>query len=104
MPAASYANPGCFPASPKAATLQAMLKGFGATQAALVIICLRSNEIAWGAGKLWRTYMTLTDVEVIFRNSASACGRCFTTPNNTPRDIRSSQFWRVNWFRPFVSV
>jgi hypothetical protein len=30
------------------------------------VYCLRSNEISWTEEHLWRTYMTLTDLESVF--------------------------------------
>ena len=29
---------------------------------------MRSNELTWDAEQLWRTYMTLTDLEAVFRS------------------------------------
>ncbi len=38
------------------------------------VYCLRSNELAWDADALWRTYTTLTDVEAVFRSLKSELG------------------------------
>ncbi len=35
---------------------------------------LRSSETDWGAEKLWRTYMMLTDLEAVFRSFKSELG------------------------------
>jgi transposase len=38
------------------------------------VYCLRSNEIAWDAQTLWRTYTMLTDLEAVFRGLKSELG------------------------------
>lgn len=38
------------------------------------VYCLRSNELAWDAEKLWRTYTMLTDLESVFRSLKSELG------------------------------
>lgn len=38
------------------------------------VYCLRSNELNWDAERLWRTYMTLTDLEAVFRSLKSELG------------------------------
>jgi hypothetical protein len=38
------------------------------------VYCLRSNELSWDAPTLWRTYMTLTDLEAVFRSLKSELG------------------------------
>jgi len=38
------------------------------------VYCLRTNETSWSAEKLWRTYMTLTDLEAVFRGLKSELG------------------------------
>ena len=38
------------------------------------VYCLRSNETAWDAEKLWRTYLMLTDLEAVFRSLKSELG------------------------------
>lgn len=38
------------------------------------IYCLRTNELAWDAEKLWRTYVMLTDLEAVFRSLKSELG------------------------------
>jgi transposase len=38
------------------------------------VYCLRSNELTWDAEKLWRTYITLTDLESVFRAFKSDLG------------------------------
>ena len=38
------------------------------------VYCLRSNELAWDAAKLWRTYIMLTDLESVFRSLKSELG------------------------------
>ena len=38
------------------------------------VYCLRSSETAWDEDALWRTYTTLTDVEVVFRSLKSELG------------------------------
>ena len=38
------------------------------------VYCLRSNELSWDAEKLWRTYMTLTDLESVFRSLKGELG------------------------------
>ena len=38
------------------------------------VYCLRSNELTWDAPTLWRTYMTLTDLEAVFRSLKSELG------------------------------
>ncbi|MBL0011865.1 MAG: hypothetical protein IPP22_14635 [Nitrosomonas sp.] len=32
------------------------------------VYCLRTNMLDWDAGKLWRTYIMLTDLEAVFRS------------------------------------
>ncbi len=38
------------------------------------VYCLRSNELSWDAGQLWRTYMMLTDLEAVFRSLKGELG------------------------------
>lgn len=38
------------------------------------VYCLRSNELTWDAERLWRTYMTLTDLEAVFRSLKGELG------------------------------
>ena len=38
------------------------------------VYCLRSNETAWSPEQLWRTYVTLTDLEAVFRSLKSELG------------------------------
>jgi transposase len=38
------------------------------------VYCLRSNETAWDAQTLWRTYTLLTDLEAVFRSLKSELG------------------------------
>jgi transposase len=38
------------------------------------VYCLRSSETDWDAEKLWRTYITLTDLEAVFRTLKSELG------------------------------
>jgi hypothetical protein len=38
------------------------------------VYCLRSNELSWDAEQLWRTYMTLTDLEAVFRSLKGELG------------------------------
>ena len=38
------------------------------------VYCLRSNLLDWDGETLWRTYMTLTDVEAVFRSLKSELG------------------------------
>ena len=38
------------------------------------VYCLRSNETTWDAGRLWHTYMMLTDLEAVFRSLKSELG------------------------------
>jgi transposase len=38
------------------------------------VYCLRSNETSWTPEKLWRTYVTLTDLEAVFRSLKSELG------------------------------
>ena len=38
------------------------------------VYCLRSNETAWTPEQFWRTYVTLTDVEAVFRSLKSELG------------------------------
>lgn len=38
------------------------------------VYCLRSNELAWDAEQLWRTYMMLTDLEAVFRSLKGELG------------------------------
>src|SRR5450756_754640 len=38
------------------------------------VYCLRSNETSWTPEQLWRTYVTLTDIEVVFRSLKSELG------------------------------
>jgi hypothetical protein len=38
------------------------------------VYCLRSNELNWDAERLWQTYMTLTDLEAVFRSLKSELG------------------------------
>jgi hypothetical protein len=40
------------------------------------VYCLRINEMAWDAERLWRTYVTLTDLEAVFRSLKSELGLC----------------------------
>ena len=38
------------------------------------VYCLRTNELTWNAEQLWRTYVTLTDLEGVFRSLKSELG------------------------------
>jgi hypothetical protein len=38
------------------------------------VYCLRTNELTWDAERLWRTYVTLTDLEAVFRSLKSELG------------------------------
>ena len=38
------------------------------------VYCLRSNILDWDADRMWRTYMTLTEVEAVFRCLKSELG------------------------------
>ena len=38
------------------------------------VYCLRSNELTWDAERLWQTYMTLTDLEAVFRSLKGELG------------------------------
>jgi hypothetical protein len=38
------------------------------------VYCLRSSETSWDAPRLWRTYITLTDLEAVFRSLKSELG------------------------------
>ena len=38
------------------------------------VYCLRSNETSWTPEQLWRTYVTLTDLEAVFRSLKSELG------------------------------
>ena len=38
------------------------------------VYCLRTNELSWDAEQLWRTYVTLTDLEAVFRSLKSELG------------------------------
>ena len=38
------------------------------------VYCLRTNMMDWDAGKLWRTYIMLTDLEAVFRSLKSELG------------------------------
>ncbi len=38
------------------------------------VYCLRTNELAWGEERLWRTYTMLTDLESVFRSLKSELG------------------------------
>jgi hypothetical protein len=38
------------------------------------VYCLRTNELTWDAEQLWRTYITLTDLEAVFRSFKSELG------------------------------
>ena len=38
------------------------------------VYCLRSNATTWPAEKMWRTYVTLTDLEAVFRSLKSELG------------------------------
>ena len=38
------------------------------------VYCLRTNETGWDEEKLWRTYITLTDLESVFRSLKSELG------------------------------
>ena len=38
------------------------------------VYCLRTNELSWDAEHLWRTYVTLTDLEAVFRSLKSELG------------------------------
>lgn len=38
------------------------------------VYCLRSNETAWDAARLWQTYTMLTDLAAVFRGLKSALG------------------------------
>jgi len=38
------------------------------------VYCLRSNETTWTPEQLWRTYVTLTDLEAVFRSLKSELG------------------------------
>ena len=38
------------------------------------VYCLRSNETSWTPEQMWRTYVTLTDLEAVFRSLKSELG------------------------------
>ena len=38
------------------------------------VYCLRSSETDWDEATLWRTYLTLTDLEAVFRSLKSELG------------------------------
>ena len=38
------------------------------------VYCLRSSETDWDEATLWRTYVTLTDLEAVFRSLKSELG------------------------------
>lgn len=38
------------------------------------VYCLRTNELDWDEKKLWQTYITLTDLEAVFRSLKSELG------------------------------
>ena len=38
------------------------------------VYCLRSNIVEWDAQRMWQTYMTLTEVEAVFRSLKSELG------------------------------
>ena len=38
------------------------------------VYCLRTNELGWDAERLWQTYMTLTDLEAVFRSLKGELG------------------------------
>ena len=38
------------------------------------VYCLRSNQTDWDEETLWRTYVTLTDIEAVFRSLKSELG------------------------------
>ena len=38
------------------------------------VYCLRSNQTDWDEATLWRTYITLTDIEAVFRSLKSELG------------------------------
>ncbi len=38
------------------------------------VYCLRSNQTDWDEATLWRTYITLTDLEAVFRSLKSELG------------------------------
>jgi len=38
------------------------------------VYCLRTNDTGWGAERLWRTYIMLTDLEAVFRTLKSELG------------------------------
>ncbi|MDX8414097.1 MAG: IS1634 family transposase [Mariprofundales bacterium] len=38
------------------------------------VYCLRTNEMNWSDDQLWRTYVTLTDLEAVFRSMKSELG------------------------------
>lgn len=38
------------------------------------VYCLRTNELAWDEKTLWQTYITLTDLEAVFRSLKSELG------------------------------
>ena len=38
------------------------------------VYCLRSNQTDWDEETLWRTYITLTDLEAVFRSLKSELG------------------------------
>ena len=38
------------------------------------VYCLRSNQTEWDEETLWRTYVTLTDIEAVFRSLKSELG------------------------------
>lgn len=46
----------------------------GTMLAAPGVYCLRSNETTWDTGRLWHTYMMLTDLEAVFRSLKSELG------------------------------
>ena len=59
------------------------------------VYCLRSNQTDWDEETLWRTYITLTDLEAVFRSLKSELGPTPDLSSQSPAHRRSSVYHKA---------
>ena len=69
------------------------------------VYCLRSSETDWDEETLWRTYITLTDLEAVFRSLKSELGLrpVYHTRKRGPTVTCSSPCWPISSCRSFAA-
>ena len=59
------------------------------------VYCLRSNQTDWDEETLWRTYITLTDLEAVFRSLKSETGPASDLSPQSPAHRRASVYHKA---------